>query len=278
MKSNHVRPGQGIPRRIRPGPGLGMLVGVALAAIAFMWVLPPLPQPPAYHQMADRRDWLGIPNGLNVVSNVPLSVAGGAGLAWLAVSGNRRRAIGGLTRTARRACGLFFLGALLTGVGSAYYHWAPDHARLVWDRLPMTLCFMAFLTLGLHGRLGEQAARRALPMLVMLGPASVIYWHWSELLGSGDLRPYLFVQFISMLLIPLALWLLPARDAPVDDGDMLVVLGLYGLALACDRVLDAPLFALGGLVSGHTLKHLVAACAVFCLLGALRRRVKQGAG
>lgn len=243
-----------------------------------MLVAPPLPQPLNYHQMADQRGWLGIPNFLNVVTNIPLFLAGGAGLAFLAPDGNRRRAMGGLTPTALSAFGIFFLGALLTGVGSAYYHWAPDNARLVWDRLPMTLCFMAFLTLGLSGRLGENTTRVALPILVMLGLASVIYWYRSELLGVGDLRPYLFVQFFPMLLMPLVFWLYPTRTGPVDDGDIFVVLGLYGLALVCDRVLDGPLFALGGIISGHSLKHLFAALAVFWLLGALRRRVKRGFG
>lgn len=240
-----------------------------------MLVLPPLPQPLTYHQMADQRGWLGIPNALNVLSNLPLSLAGGAGLVWLAANGNRLRMMGGMAPTALSALGIFFLGALLTGVGSAYYHWAPDNARLVWDRLPMTLCFMAFLSLCLHGRLGEPATRVVLPILVLLGPASVLYWQRSELLGVGDLRPYLFVQFSPMLLVPVVLWLFPARATAVDDGDVLVILGLYGLALICDRVLDGPLFALGGLVSGHSLKHLVAACAVFWLLGALRRRMKR---
>jgi len=70
-------------------------------------------------------------------------------------------------------------------------------------------------------------------------------------LGVGDLRPYLFVRFFPMLLMPLVFWLYPARTGPVDDGDILVVLGLYGLALVCGRVLDGPLFALGGIISGR---------------------------
>ena len=273
MQSNRFIPGKGLLRRLQLGPGLVILAALVLAAIVFMRVVPPLPQPLSYHRMADQRDWLGIPNFLNVVTNLPLSLAGGAGFAFLAADGNRRRAMGGLTPTALSAFGLFFLGALLTGVGSAYYHWAPDNARLVWDRLPMTLCFMALLTLGLSGRLGEKVTRVVFPVLVMLGPASVLYWYRSEWLGVGDLRPYLFVQGFPMLLMPLVLWLFPPRAGPVDDGDILVVLGLYGLALVCDRVLDGPLFALGGLISGHSLKHLVAALAVFWLLGALRGRV-----
>jgi len=166
---------------------------------------------------------------------------------------------------------LFFLGALLTGLGSAYYHWAPSHQRLVWDRLPMTLCFMAFLTIALSGRIGAMATRLALPASILLGLASVIYWHLGEQRGAGDLRPYLFVQFFPMLLIPAMLLLFTPRPSPATDGDILAVMGLYGLALMGDRFLDGPLYAFGGVISGHSLKHVIAALAVLWLPRGLRR-------
>ncbi|MFM8444843.1 MAG: alkaline phytoceramidase [Methylococcus sp.] len=259
-------------RTLRPGAKRYLIAGLSLAAIVLTLSLPPLPQPPAYHQFADQRGGLGIPNVLNVLSNAPLSLAGALGLGYLARGGGRLRAVGGVSPTVLTAYRLFFLGALLTGLGSAYYHWAPDHQRLVWDRLPMTLCFMAFLTIALSGRIGAMATRLALPAFVLLGVASVIHWHLSEQNGAGDLRLYLFVQFFPMLLIPLMLLLFPPRASPATDGDILAVMGLYGLALIGDRFLDHPLFALGGVISGHSLKHLIASLAVFWLLRGLRNQ------
>ena len=275
MNPSPLYPARGILSRLRtlrPGAKRYLIAGLSLAAIVLTLSLPPLPQPPAYHQFADQRGGLGIPNVLNVLSNAPLSLAGALGLGYLARGGGRLRAVGGVSPTVLTAYRLFFLGALLTGLGSAYYHWAPDHQRLVWDRLPMTLCFMAFLTIALSGRIGAMATRLALPAFVLLGVASVIHWHLSEQNGAGDLRLYLFVQFFPMLLIPLMLLLFPPRASPATDGDILAVMGLYGLALIGDRFLDHPLFALGGVISGHSLKHLIAALAVFWLLRGLRNQ------
>ncbi len=54
---------------------LGMLL---IAAIA-----PPIPQPLEYHQFADQRDYFGIPNFFNVVSNIAFLFVGIAGLTFL---------------------------------------------------------------------------------------------------------------------------------------------------------------------------------------------------
>src|SRR6202021_2968343 len=40
---------------------------------------------------------------------------------------------------------VFFLGVALTTFGSGYYHADPNNARLVCDRLPMTIGFMSLL-------------------------------------------------------------------------------------------------------------------------------------
>ena len=275
MKPSPLHPVRGALsqlRAIRLSTRRYLIAGLVLAAILLTVSLPPLPQAPAYHQFADQRGGMGIPHVFNVLSNAPLSLAGALGLGFLARGRDRLRAVAGLSPTVLTAYRLFFLGALLTGLGSAYYHWAPDHQRLVWDRLPMTLCFMAFLTIALSGRIGAMATRLALPAFVLLGLASVIHWHLGEQSGAGDLRPYLFVQFFPMLLIPIMLLLFSPRASPAADGDILAVMGLYGLALIGDRFLDGPLFALGGVISGHSLKHVIAALAVLWLLRGLRNQ------
>ncbi|MBU1665594.1 MAG: hypothetical protein KKG92_09355, partial [Gammaproteobacteria bacterium] len=160
---------------------------------------------------------------------------------------------------------------LLVGLGSGYYHLAPDNDGLLWDRAAIALAFMAWLGAILGERVGVKTGLRLLPLLVAAGLASVFYWGWSEARGAGDLRPYLLMQAYPMLLIPLLLWLYPARYS--GGRDILVVIGLYLLALLCD-LSDRPVFDLtGGLVSGHTLKHLIAALAVLWVARYLRRRV-----
>lgn len=250
-----------------------MLAGLAVTAIAVALALPPIAQDPAYHRFADARPLGGIPNGLNVASNVAFLLVGARGLVFVARAG-APRPDGPITeRWERWSVGVLFAGVALTGVGSTYYHLAPDNGRLVWDRLPMTLAFMSLLALTLGERIDGRAGRVALPLLLAAGAASVLVWHLGEASGAGDLRAYGLVQFFPMAAVPLMLALFPARYT--RGGDLVVALVFYAVAKAAELA-DAAIFALGGVVSGHTLKHLVAALATWQILRMLERRHRLG--
>jgi len=163
----------------------------------------------------------------------------------------------------RAALLVLFGGVTLTGVGSAWYHVTPTTATLVWDRLPMTLTFMPLLALVLGERVSERAGPWLLPLCLAAGVGSVVHWRLGEAAGAGDLRPYALAQFFPMLAIPLALALFPRRW--IRGVDLLVALGWYALAKVFEAF-DAPIYALGGVVSGHTLKHLAAAAGAAWLL------------
>lgn len=245
------------------------LVAVAAAATAMHGRMP---QDQAYHRFADVRAFLGVPNALDVLSNAGFLAVGGWGLA--VVLRSPRRSV----PAAERWPWLVFLsGVVLTCAGSAYYHLQPGDGRLVWDRLPMTLGFMGLLAAQLGERIDPGLGRGLLLPLAVAGLASVAWWRWTELHGAGDLRPYLFVQFAPVGILPLLLLLYPARYT--GAGALPAAIALYGAAkLAEER--DAQLFArLGGMLSGHTLKHLLAAAAIACIVGMLatRRPVATGA-
>ncbi|HXH83687.1 MAG TPA: ceramidase domain-containing protein [Candidatus Tectomicrobia bacterium] len=244
------------------------LVAVVAIAVVATALVPRVPQDPAYHAFADTRSVLGLPHALNVLSNVVFLWAGLHGLLWL----RRERARTGgplTTEWERGAAAVLFGGIALTGVGSAWYHLAPDNATLVWDRLPMTLAFMTFLALVLAERVSLAAGRRLLPVLLGAGVGSVLYWAATERAGAGDLRPYALVQFLPMALIPLLLGFFPARYS--RGGDVLGVIGWYAAAKAAE-LLDAPIFAAGGIVSGHTLKHVLAGVAAWWIVRMVMRR------
>jgi hypothetical protein len=133
----------------------------------------------------------------------------------------------------------------------------------------MTLIFTGFLAATLAERAGLKIGLRALMPLVCLGVASVVYWHWSELRGAGDLRPYVLVQYYPVLAIPLLACLCPSRYT--RSMDLLGTAAIYGVAKVLE-FLDAEMFSLGQVVSGHTLKHLGAAVAAYWILRMLRRR------
>ena len=161
-----------------------------------------------------------------------------------------------------------FVGLLLTGFGSSYYHLYPNNSRLVWDRLPMTIAFMSIVAAIIAERISLRVGLWLLPILIVVGMGSVLQWYASEMRGSGDLRFYAAVQVYSALVLLLAL-LLPQ---PYTRGsDLAIVVGLYALAKALETF-DRPIFAVGHFVSGHTLKHLAAAAAGYCILRMLQKR------
>ncbi len=244
----------------------GLIGAVTLAVLVAALLLPPIVQVQKYHGFADQRACFGLPNCVNVLSNLPFFIFGGMGLCYLASAVSSRAFAAPAERLPYAA---FFLGAVLIGLGSSYYHLAPDDGRLVFDRLPMTISLMAIFSAALIERISVKAGLYLLAPLLLLGAGSVIYWRWSEINGMENLNPYGAVQFYPILSIPLMLLLFPARYS--RGADILGAIALYAAAKLAET-LDHPLFALGHIVSGHTLKHVVAALAFYWVLRMLYRR------
>jgi hypothetical protein len=246
-------------------------VPIALAVLAAAWGLfaPPLLQSQAYHHFADTRALASLPNAGDTLSNLAFLLVGGLGLAFLW----RERAAGEPGRFASpremRPWWVFFAGVALTSAGSAWYHLAPDDARLVWDRLPMTVAFMSLLAAVISERVSVRAGNALLAPLVVLGVASVVWWRWSELEGFENLRPYMAVQFGSILVI-LAIAAL-YRSRYTHGAVIFAVAAFYAVAKILETD-DRQVYALGHVMSGHTLKHLAAAAGITLLLAALERR------
>jgi glutathione peroxidase len=248
---------------VPPRRAASILAGLAALALAGCFaLLPKVVQSEAYHRFADRRSWLGIPNFLDVVSNLPFLVVGLIGLRTLKVHQHPSTAF--IHRWERGAFGLLFAGVILVALGSSYYHAHPTSPRLLWDRLPMTIVFAALVGITIGERIGPEAGRRVLPALVVVGIGSVMVWR-----ATGDLRLYGFVQFFSMLALPLLLVLRPPRYTRTSD--VVWMMALYVGAKLFEEG-DRSLFALGGVISGHTVKHLLAAAATAQLVRHVRRR------
>lgn len=235
-------------------------------AIAFaLALLPPFPQPQEYHRFADTRAWFGVPNFLDVVSNLVFIVVAAAGL--VAVSRPGRAAF--VDRTEHLPYALFFLALAATAFGSAWYHLAPDNARLFWDRLPIAICFAALLSAVIAERCSIRAGLLLLLPLAAAGAGTVWYWLWSEALGSGNVLPYFAFQVYALLAILLLMYFFPPRYS--RSADLYCAVLLYGAALAAE-LLDRRIYAFGQLIGGHTLKHLLAALAVYQVVRMLRLR------
>ena len=226
-------------------PNLPMLVFFSLMVISLggLLLLPPIPQDQTYHQFADQRTIFGIPNFWNVVSNLPFLAVGAAGL-----------------RRYRQdpATVVFFLGVFLTGIGSSYYHWNPNDSTLFWDRAPMTLSFAAILALVVGERVSPRAGAILLWPALAVGVFSLLLWRWTD-----DLRLYFWVQFFPALAVISLFLVCPPKYTGTQYW--IGAGALYALAKLFEFT-DKPVYSAGGLLSGHTLKHLAAAASCFAIL------------
>ncbi len=241
------------------------LAVVALLVGAALWH-GPIPQLPNYHDFADQQSAYGIPHFADVASNLGFVLVA----AWGAFTLPRA------SRSAALASGwagyrLFLLGLFFTAFGSAYYHLAPDNTRLFWDRLPIALACGGLLA-GVWGDTKGQSSAVLTAWLALLAIYSVVWWYITEQAGHGDLRPYLLLQALPMLLIPLWQWL--RRSPAADRLSFGAALLLYAVAKAAE-LYDHQIAAVTGLISGHTIKHLLATAAAAVIVARLSCRARK---
>lgn len=244
-----------------------ILLALGLIIIVATGFAPPLAQDLLYHDFADQRRLLVIPNALNVLTNLLFAWVGIEGLYRLL----RTQSLQVMPALTPVYIG-FFGGLVLLAGGSAYYHWSPSNASLVWDRLPLALVTLSFISHLVGEQVSTDNARRLFPWLLAAGIASVMYWHFSELAGRGDLRPYALVILLPLLLTPILILFFESPYSRV--GDIWWLLAWYALAKLCEHF-DRPIFDWLILLSGHSLKHIAVAvaCLVFLRHLRLRRRM-----
>ena len=227
-----------------------------LAVALILLFFGPIAQFADYHRFADTRTLLGLRNFSDTASNLPFLLIGVAGIAHGLIQPARERSLAWLA---------VFIGAVGCCIGSWAYHQAPNDATLVWDRLPIALTFMAFFVAVLEDHYGPEVTPKLMLPALVLGAAGVLYWE-----ATGDLRLYLWTQIVPLLAVPMALLLFPARFT--RRGWYWAVLACYVLAKAAE-VADFQIFeATGRAISGHTLKHLLAALGLGFVLWMLARR------
>lgn len=232
----------------------------AIFVLLFLMVLQftdPIPQDTAFHLFADQRYWLKIVNFADVISNLPFLMVGLAGIR-LSLNNSTEICMSWL---------VFFIGLVLVAAGSSYYHLQPNNQTLVWDRLPMTISFMSLFVALLVENISPKIEKKLLPAAILLGLSSVLYWQY-----SGDLRFYGFIQAGTLIAIPVVLFFYKSKHS---HRHYLMYGLLFYLLAKVFEITDKLVFSLTSqLVSGHTIKHLFAAVATYCVYLMLIKRNK----
>jgi len=225
----------------------------------------PIHQPAGYHDFADQTLRFGIPHFCDVTSNLGFALV--ALWGWVRLAPHHAHPA---LRHSWAGYRLFLIGLFLTALGSSWYHLVPDNASLVWDRLPIALACAGLLA-GVWGEARGRASRSPANWLALAAVASVAWWYFTDLSGNGDLRPYLLLQGLPILLIPLWQWLYKAPGA--DRAAFGAALAIYVLAKFAELG-DHEIAAVLSPVTGHTLKHLFATGAAALIVGRLVSRVQ----
>jgi hypothetical protein len=212
------------------------------------------------HPFVDARVLWGIPNAMDVLSNLPFVLLGAYGIGLL----YKAHALPAATRISAT---VFFVGLMLTCASSSFYHWAPDAWGLAIDRAGMAFAFAGVLGLAS----AERVSLRAAP------------WVWGSVLvaallaiglnyAMGAIAPWAVVQFGGMAVV---LWAASQRALPGSLGIRWgVLIALYGLAKLLELG-DAWVYhSTGDSVSGHSLKHITASLAALPVICALRHNAQ----
>jgi len=233
------------------------LMGAALCAMALAVFGPVSEQFADYHAFADQREAMGVPSALNVLSNLPFLFGGVWGLWQIS-----RRVADCALDTRWWLAALFFLGLITTGTGSSVYHWTPTDFGLTMDRIGMVVAFAGLTAMAAADRVSVRSGVWVAIWFAIFGVLSAWWW-----LHTSNFLPWTVLQGGGLLLIA---WLALRRPASGAWGVPLAkVAGLYLVAKIFEFADHSVLELSQGLVSGHTLKHLVAAAVVLPVLQVL---------
>jgi hypothetical protein len=210
----------------------------------------PITQNLAYHHFADQRILCGVPHPGDVLSNLGFVLVGII-VFWQA------RKQPALYEFQQFVFIFFCLSCVALGLGSAYYHWNPNNTTLIWDRMTMVFGFSAIFmdTLWRYRVLSLNMVASKFSICFFIFCGSVIYWQY-----SNHLEPYVLVQFFTLLLI---LVLAGLNYKNTSGKHIFYFVGVYAIAKVLEYYDLRVWILLHEIISGHTLKHLAYALALY---------------
>jgi hypothetical protein len=230
----------------------GLIILILLAIF-----LPSIEQNQNYHNFADQRVLFGVNNAFDTLSNLAFIIVGALGLfnfynnQYIKISNSFSVILN-----------LFFISIILIGLGSSFYHLSPNDFTLVFDRLAMSLVFASILAMLAYLKISSRFGLHTLAELLILAPLTVLIWKF-----NGNLTPYVVLQFGGIILVILTLLLTKTRMQGPCFTSLIILYGAAKLA----EFYDEKIFNLSqNLISGHTLKHLIAALAVIIFVSPLK--------
>ena len=234
-----------------------LIAFLVIISFVSLFLVEPISQDLAYHDFADDRTIFGINNFFDIISSLPFLFVGILGLYTICQNWGINCSWSWL---------LLFLSIFFVAFGSSYYHFNPENNTLTWDRLPMAIGFMALFVITISDYINNNLEKWLLLPMCLVGIISVLFWHYTD-----DLRIYAWVQFVSMALLLIIIFIY--KPTHLQTKYLLYAFLFYILSKIAEHFDNQIYEWLGHGLSGHTIKHLLAAIATFFFYVLLKRRI-----
>jgi len=191
----------------------------------------PVPIPKGYHDFADKRTLIkGIPNTLDILSNLAIALPG----IYLICE--------------QKKLSFLSINILLLAITSVYYHINPNDTTIFLDMIFLASVNTIIFSFFVNKEIGQ--------VVYVLGILSVLYWK-----RTGDIRLYEFLK----IGIPIyALIQLITND---KVSHYLVPFIILGVLVRYTEFNDKAIFTLtNGLISGHTIKHILGGIELYIVI------------
>ncbi|MGF1725587.1 ceramidase domain-containing protein [Photobacterium nomapromontoriensis] len=239
-----------------------LLTTLLLGILAYYFS--PITQSRYFYHYADQRSFFGIPHFWNIFSNFGFLLVGYVGLKALRC--NSLTIIPQLSSIYH----LFFVSLITAFIGSSIYHYSPTPFTLMLDRIPITIGFCSLYCIVLAEHVSLKLAKTMIIPILAYGIISVLYWYMTDVLtGRGDMAAYILVQLLPIIHIPMIIALYPSKLG--NARYYLMAIGMYGLAKLAESN-DEEIYNILGGISGHSLKHVLAAIGAFLIYLGWKRR------
>jgi 1-acyl-sn-glycerol-3-phosphate acyltransferase len=219
---------------------------------------------PTYFQFVDQRMLFSLPRAMDTLSNLPFAIAGFLGLLTLK---------GHSPSVQKRLGWLFFAGLIATSIFSSWFHQNPtEPIRLAADRFGMLIAFTGIVGLACHHYLSPRLALPSAVAVATLGATGIYF-----ALCRDNIIAWAITQmgsFAFLVALGIKARIRPTRP-PQEKSLGLLFIGVVYAAAKAFEMADQPVFIwTEQIISGHSLKHIVASLAAWPVVQFFRTEKK----
>ena len=196
--------------------------------------------PKSYHNFVDKRTIFGIPNGMDILSNLFIALP-----AFYLISKQKK-------------ISFLSFNILLLALTSTIYHINPTDNTIFMDMIFVVSLNTVVLSYFVDKQIGY--------FIYLLGILSVFYWK-----KNNDIRLYELLKII----IPIYVIIIIYKDYNNSNNNVsnyILLIIILSILIRYSEFHDKEIYQMTGkLISGHTLKHIIAGINIYIIIKVLEK-------